>query len=79
MPASGPIAFDWVTIPAGEFLMGSDKTKDKLAFDDETPQHTLNLPEYRIARVPVTVAQFAAFMAANRATTTAEVQGSAWN
>ena len=36
----GPIAFDWVTIPAGEFLMGSDKTKDKLAYDDETPQHT---------------------------------------
>ena len=44
-----PIAFDWVTIPAGEFLMGSDKTKDKLAYDDETPQHTLYLPEYRIA------------------------------
>ena len=64
--SAGPIDFDWVTIPAGEFLMGSDKTKDKLAYDDETPQHTLHLPEYRIARVPVTVAQFAAFMAANR-------------
>ncbi len=60
--------------------MGSDKTKDKLAYDDETPQHTLHLPEYRIARVPVTVAQFAAFMAANpRYRTTAEQQGSAWS
>ena len=60
--------------------MGSDKTKDKLAYDDETPQHTLRLPEYRIARVPVTVAQFAAFMAANPGyRTTAEVQGSAWS
>ena len=83
-PSSGvplaAIAFDWVTIPAGEFLMGSDKTKDKLADDDETPQHTLYLPEYRIARVPVTVAQFAAFMAANPGyRTTAEEQGSAWN
>ena len=76
---AGPIAFDWVTIPAGEFLMGSDKTKDKLAFDDETPQHTLHLPEYRIARVPVTVAQFAAFVGATGHKTTAEVQGSAWN
>ena len=66
-PAAGPIAFDWVTIPAGEFLMGSDKTKDKLAYDNETPQHTLNLPEYRIARVPVTVAQFAAFVGATGA------------
>ena len=74
---AAPIAFDWVTIPAGEFLMGSDKTKDKLAYDDETPQHTLKLPEYRIARVPVTVAQFAAFMAATRIRTRAEVQGSA--
>ena len=79
-PAAGPIAFDWVTIPAGEFLMGSDKTKDKLAYDDETPQHTVYLPEYRIARVPVTVAQFAAFMAANPGyRTTAEEQGSAWS
>ena len=60
--------------------MGSDKTKDKLAYDDETPQHTLHLPEYRIARVPVTVAQFAAFMAANPGyRTTAEQQGSAWS
>ena len=79
-PKRGPIDFDWVTIPAGEFLMGSDKAKDKQAFDDETPQHTLHLPEYRIARVPVTVAQFAAFMAANPGyRTTAEVQGSAWS
>jgi len=77
---AAPITFDWVTIPAGEFLMGSDKRKDKLAYDDETPQHTLHLPEYRIARVPVTVAQFAAFMAAKQGyRTTAEVQGSAGN
>jgi formylglycine-generating enzyme required for sulfatase activity len=59
-----PIAFDWVTIPAGDFLMGSDKSKDRLAFDDEMPQHILYLPEFRIARVPVTVAQFAAFVKA---------------
>ena len=62
------IDFDWVTIPAGTFLMGSAKTNDTLAYDDETPQHGV-LPEYRIARVPVTVAQFAAFMAANPDTT----------
>ncbi len=76
----GPIEFDWAPIPAGEFLMGSDKTKDTQAYDDETPQHPLYLPEYRIARVPVTVAQFAAFMAANPGyRTTAEQQGSAWS
>ena len=75
-----PIDFDWITIPAGDFLMGSDKKKDKQAYDDETPQHTLHLPEYRIARAPVTVAQFAAFMAANVGyRTTAEKEGSARN
>ena len=59
--------------------MGSDKTKDKLAYGDETPQHTVYLPEYHIARVPVTVAQFAAFVKATRHKTTAEEQGSAWS
>jgi formylglycine-generating enzyme required for sulfatase activity len=78
-PAAGPITFDWVTIPAGDFLMGSDKQKDELAFDDEAPQHMLHLPEYRIARVPVTVAQFAAFVGATGHKTTAEAQGSAWS
>jgi formylglycine-generating enzyme required for sulfatase activity len=77
--AAAPIAFDWITIPAGEFLMGSDKTKDKLAYDNETPQHALRLPEYRIARVPVTVAQFAAFVKGTNHRTTAEEKGSAWN
>ncbi|MGB3062354.1 MAG: CHAT domain-containing protein, partial [Anaerolineae bacterium] len=37
----GPIAFDWVEIPAGPFLMGSDKAKDPQAYDDELPQHTV--------------------------------------
>jgi formylglycine-generating enzyme required for sulfatase activity len=73
-----PIAFDWVTIPAGEFLMGSDKQKDKQANDNETPQHMLSLPEYRISRTPVTVAQFAVFVEATGHKTTAEDRGSGW-
>jgi formylglycine-generating enzyme required for sulfatase activity len=72
-----PLAIEWITIPAGEFLMGSDKKKDGRARDDETPQHKLYLPEYRIARVPVTVAQFAAFVQATGYRTTAEERGSA--
>ena len=62
---SAPLDFDWVTIPAGEFLMGSDKQKDSMASDDETPQHKLTLPEYRIARVPVTNAQYKLFVDAS--------------
>ena len=74
-----PITFDWVTIPAGEFLMGSDKATDKDAYEDELPQHKLYLPEYKIARGPVTVAQFAQFVSTTGYKTTAEQQGSAWD
>ena len=75
----GPVSidFDWVTVPAGEFLMGSDRKTDKWANDDELPQHSLYLPKYQIARVPVTVAQFAAFVQATGYRTTAEIAGSA--
>jgi formylglycine-generating enzyme required for sulfatase activity len=45
-----------VLIPAGEFLMGSDPAKDRQAYDNELPQHTLCLPDYHIAKTPVTYA-----------------------
>ncbi|MCB9122873.1 MAG: SUMF1/EgtB/PvdO family nonheme iron enzyme [Caldilineaceae bacterium] len=77
--AAPPVAFDWVEIPAGKFLMGSDKKRDDQAFDDELPQHTMTLPAYRMARVPVTVAQFAAFVEATGYKTQAERDGKAWS
>jgi hypothetical protein len=46
-------------------LMGSDKQRDKLAWDDELPQHEVVLPTYYMARYPVTVAQFRAFVEAS--------------
>ncbi|MDH7487092.1 MAG: bifunctional serine/threonine-protein kinase/formylglycine-generating enzyme family protein [Anaerolineae bacterium] len=57
-----PIAFDWVTIPAGEFLMGSDTKRDGNAYGDEQPQHRVYLAEYQMARVPVTNAQYKVFV-----------------
>lgn len=56
--------FDWVAIPAGPFLLGSDRRKDPLAWDDEQPQQIVTLPEYQIARVPVTNCQYKKFVAA---------------
>ena len=51
-------------VPAGPFRMGSGK-EDKDAYDAERPQHTLEIPyEYRLARYPVTVEQFTAFVEA---------------
>ncbi len=53
-----------VDIPAGPFLMGSDKKADKQAYDDEEPQHSLNLLAYAIGKYPVTVAQYRCFVVA---------------
>jgi serine/threonine-protein kinase len=59
-----PLDIEWITIPAGTFLMGSDKSKDCMAYDDEMPQHSVHLPEYHIARYPITNAQYLAFVRA---------------
>jgi formylglycine-generating enzyme required for sulfatase activity len=53
-----------VLIPAGEFVMGSDPGRDKDAYEREKPRHTMYLPEYYIARTPVTNAQYAVFVQA---------------
>lgn len=52
----------FVEIPAGPFLMGSDPEQDDEADDREQPQHPVTLPRYYMARYPVTVAQFRAFV-----------------
>ena len=55
-----------VEIPAGEFLMGSDPGDDdqapEWALEREEPRREVTLPAYYIARYPVTVAQFQAFV-----------------
>jgi formylglycine-generating enzyme required for sulfatase activity len=70
--------FDWVTIPRGPFLMGSDPAADPQALDSEQPQHQVLVEEFHIARLPVTIAQFAAFIRATGYRTTAEEAGWAW-
>jgi formylglycine-generating enzyme required for sulfatase activity len=59
-----PLEPEMILIPAGEFLMGSDPSVDGDAMDLEQPQHTLYLPDYYMARTPVTNAQYAAFVEA---------------
>jgi formylglycine-generating enzyme required for sulfatase activity len=46
-------------VPAGDFLMGSDKAKDSQAQDNELPQHTVYLDAFWIDQTEVTNAQYA--------------------
>ena len=60
-------------VPAGEFLLGSDKRQDSgtydedlEAYDNELPQHRLTLLAFQVARFPVTVAEYAYFVRAGQ-------------
>ncbi|MCP5117048.1 MAG: SUMF1/EgtB/PvdO family nonheme iron enzyme, partial [bacterium] len=59
---------NWVTIPAGTFRMGVQKSNkkganyDPEAFEQESPVHEVALPRFRIQRFPVTVQEFARFI-----------------
>jgi formylglycine-generating enzyme required for sulfatase activity len=55
-----PYEPETILIPAGRFLMGSQPGADVPA--EETPQHEVNLPAYRIGRHPVTHEQYAEFL-----------------
>jgi formylglycine-generating enzyme required for sulfatase activity len=64
LPAEPLLGF--VEIKAGPFLMGSDSKHDKEAFEEELDQHSVELPAFYMARHPVTVAQFRAFVRSTR-------------
>jgi hypothetical protein len=55
---------EMILIPAGEFLMGSNPHQDENAYDDEQPQHHLYMPDYFLAKSPVTTKQYQDFVLA---------------
>lgn len=55
---------DFVLIPDGEFVVGSDPSNDRLTQPDETPQHRLHVTDIYIMRYPVTNAQYRLFVEA---------------
>ncbi|HEX2691721.1 MAG TPA: SUMF1/EgtB/PvdO family nonheme iron enzyme, partial [Kofleriaceae bacterium] len=59
--APGPCPAGMVSVPAGSFLMGSSEGEGNA---DEQPRHPVTLPAYCIDRTEVTVATYAACMAA---------------
>lgn len=67
LPHDAMVGF--VAIPAGAFLMGSDPAIDPAAYENERwsqdrAQGQVELPEFHIGKYEVTIAQFAAFVAA---------------
>ena len=60
---------NWVTIPAGDFLMGAQKEDPagpnydaEQEYVDESPVRQVHLRTYRIGRYPVTVAEYKRFL-----------------
>jgi iron(II)-dependent oxidoreductase len=58
--AAIPVDAEYAVVPAGPFLMGTDDRT--FAYDNERPQHVVELPRYRIDLAPVTNGQYLAFM-----------------
>lgn len=58
---------EMVMVPAGEFLMGSDKKMDRLAYRSEIPQHRVYLDAFEIGKYEVTALEYLKFvLATNR-------------
>jgi formylglycine-generating enzyme required for sulfatase activity len=57
---------DFVEIPAGTFTMGAERSRDPLAYDNERPEHTIDVPAFFIARHEVTVGEFKKFAHAGK-------------
>ena len=55
---------EMVLIPAGEFAMGSDKKKDRLAYRSEIPQRTVYLDPFLIGKYEVTALEYLKFVLA---------------
>ncbi len=49
---------EMVLVPAGEFIMGSDKKTDRLAYRGETPQRRVYLDAFEIGKYEVTALEY---------------------
>ncbi|MGR7024794.1 ergothioneine biosynthesis protein EgtB [Geodermatophilus sp. URMC 62] len=62
-PGRPGVAGTSVLVPGGEFVLGVDATDEPFSLDNERPAHVVDVPAFRIGRVPVTNAEYAAFVA----------------
>ncbi len=64
LPPGRAVPHDSVLVPAGEFVLGVDGTDEPWSLDNERPAHRVQLPAFRIGRVPVTNAEYRRFVEA---------------
>ncbi len=64
LPAGRVLPADSVLVPAGPFTLGVDAETEPWSLDNERPAHTVDLPAFRIARVPVSNGDWQAFIEA---------------
>ena len=64
LPPGRAGADDAVLVPAGEFVLGVSPATELTALDNEQPAHVVDVPAFRIGRVPVTNARWQEFRAA---------------
>jgi gamma-glutamyl hercynylcysteine S-oxide synthase len=62
LPPPRSVPHDAVLIPAGEFVLGVDAADEPWSLDNERPATIVDLPAFRIGRLPVTNAEWQAFV-----------------
>ncbi|MDT5010380.1 MAG: gamma-glutamyl hercynylcysteine S-oxide synthase [Mycobacterium sp.] len=63
LPAGRPrLAGTSVVVPGGPFVLGVDAPSEPYSLDNERPPHEVDVPAFRIGRVPVTNAEWQAFV-----------------
>lgn len=61
-PARPGLAGTSVLVPGGEFVLGVDPAAEPFSLDNERPGHVVDLPAFRIGRVPVTNGEWRHFI-----------------
>ncbi len=63
LPSGRPgVAGTSVLVPGGEFVLGVDAVSEPHSLDNERPAHTVDVPAFRIGRVPVTNGEWRQFI-----------------
>ena len=61
-PGRPGLAGTSVLVPGGPFVQGVDAATEPFSLDNERPAHVVDVPAYRIGRVPVTNGEWAQFV-----------------